>query len=141
MHRVTGSILWANLNLLFWLSLFPFVTAWMGETRFAPWPAFVYGVVLLLAAIAYEILQAAIVRTEGKQSVLAQAVGRDWKGMASLLCYLVAISVALFWPWLAHLLYVVVALIWLIPDRRIERVLGAPSQKAHDASTRPGSES
>lgn len=111
----------------------------MGETRFAPWPAFVYGVVLLLAAIAYEILQAAIVRTEGKQSVLAQAVGRDWKGMASLLCYLVAISVALTWPWLAHLLYVVVALIWLIPDRRIERALGAPDKATHDAPMRPGS--
>jgi uncharacterized membrane protein len=122
-HRVTGSILWANLNLLFWLSLFPFATAWMGETQFAPWPAFAYGVVLLLAAVAYEILQTAIVATEGKQSALAQAVGQDWKGKASLICYLVAISVALFWPWLAHILYVVVALIWLIPDRRIERAL------------------
>ena len=127
-HRVTGSILWANLNLLFWLSLFPFATAWMGETSFAPWPALIYGVVLLMAAIAYEILQTLIVATEGKQSALAQAVGRDWKGKASLLCYIVAICVALFWPWLAHLLYVVVALIWLIPDRRIERVLRAPSE-------------
>jgi uncharacterized membrane protein len=126
MRRVTGSILWANLNLLFWLSLFPFATAWMGETGFAPWPALVYGVVLLMAAVAYEILQTVIVATEGKQSELAQALGRDWKGKASLLCYIAAIGVALFWPWLAHMLYVVVALIWLIPDRRIERVLRRP---------------
>jgi uncharacterized membrane protein len=130
-HRVTGSILWANLNLLFWLSLFPFATAWMGETGFAPWPALVYGAVLLMAAIAYEILQMAIVATEGKQSELAQAVGRDWKGKTSLLCYVAAISVALFLPWLAHVLYVVVALIWLIPDRRIERVLRSPDQETH----------
>ena len=129
-HPVTGSILWANLNLLFWLSLFPFATAWMGETRFAPWPALTYGVVLLMAAIAYEILQARIVATEGKQSALAQAVGQDWKGKASLTCYLVAIGTALFWPWLAHILYVVVALLWLIPDRRIERVLRAPDREA-----------
>lgn len=128
-HRVTGSILWANLNLLFWLSLFPFVTAWMGETQFAPWPALLYGVVLLLAAIAYMILQTVIVSNEGQQSELAQAVGRDWKGKASLLCYVAAISAALFWPWLAHAFYVVVALIWLIPDTRIERVLAGQEQK------------
>ena len=130
-NRVTGSILWANLNLLFWLSLFPFVTAWMGETEFASWPVLVYGVVLLLAAVAYEILQARIVAAEGKQSVLAEAVGQDWKGKVSLFCYIIAISAALFWPWLAHILYVVVALIWLIPDRRIERVLSSTDREAH----------
>jgi uncharacterized membrane protein len=129
-HRVSGSILWANLNLLFWLSLFPFATAWMGENNFAPWPSALYGVVLLMAAVAFVILQTFIIANEGKDSELAQAVGRDWKGKFSLICYVAGISVALIWPWLAQVLYVIVALIWLIPDRRIERILHRQEQKA-----------
>lgn len=128
-HRVSGSILWANLNLLFWLSLFPFATAWMGETNFAPWPSALYGFVLLMAAVAFVMMQTLIIANEGKESELAQAVGRDWKGKVSLACYAAGISVALFWPWLAQGLYVTVALIWLIPDRRIERVLYREGQK------------
>ncbi len=122
-HRVTGSILWANLNLLFWLSLFPFATAWMGENNFASWPSALYGGVLLLAAVAYTILQKLIIASEGPQSELAQAVGRDWKGKFSVFCYVAGMGAALVWPWLAQALYVTVALIWLIPDRRIERAL------------------
>jgi uncharacterized membrane protein len=122
-HRVTGPILWANLHLLFWLSLVPFVTAWMGENHLASTPAAVYGVVLLMAAIAYLILQRQILRAEGPQSVLAAAVGRDIKGKLSPVVYLLAIAAAFVRPWLADGVYVLVALIWLIPDRRIERAL------------------
>jgi uncharacterized membrane protein len=122
-HRVTGPILWANLHLLFWLSLVPFVTAWMGENHLASGPAAVYGVVLLMAAIAYWILQRQILRAEGSQSLLAAAVGRDMKGKLSPLLYLLAIGAAFVRPWLADGVYVLVALIWLIPDRRIERAL------------------
>ncbi len=122
-HKVSGPILWANLHLLFWLSLFPFTTAWMGENHFAARPAALYGVVLLMAAIAYWLLQQAIIAAEGASSVLKTAVGSDWKGKLSPLFYVVAI-VSTFWtPWIAEALYVAVALIWLIPDRRIERVL------------------
>src|SRR5215204_193351 len=122
-HRVTGPILWANLHLLFWLSLVPFVTAWMGENHLASTPAALYGVVLLMAAIAYWILQRHILRAEGPQSVLALAVGRDTKGKLSPLLYLLAIGAAFVRPWLADALYILVALIWLIPDRRIERAM------------------
>ncbi len=122
-QQVSGSILWANLHLLFWLSLFPFATGWVGENLFAPLPTAVYGAVLLLAAAAYFILQSVIIAAQGPQSALKQAVGRDWKGKTSLLSYLVALGVSLFVPWLAHALYVAVALLWLIPDRRIERAL------------------
>ena len=122
-HRVTGPILWANLHLLFWLSLVPFVTAWMGENHLASTPAALYGVVLLMAAIAYWILQRHILRAEGPQSVLALAVGRDTKGKLSPLLYLLAIGAAFVRPWLADALYFLVALIWLIPDRRIERAM------------------
>jgi TMEM175 potassium channel family protein len=122
--HVTGGILWANLHLLFWLSLFPFVTGWMGENHFAAVPTAIYGSVLLLAAIAYTLLQGAIVRAEGPESLLATAVGADFKGKVSLLCYLLAIPLAFVSPLIANGLYVAVAMIWLIPDRRIERLLG-----------------
>ena len=121
--HVTGGILWANLHLLFWLSLFPFTTGWMGENHFAPTPTAVYGVVLLLAGIAYFILQHAIIAGQGTGSVLATAIGKDWKGKLSLVAYLAAIPLAFASPWLASGVYAAVALVWLVPDRRIERVL------------------
>jgi uncharacterized membrane protein len=121
-RRVDGATLWANLHLLFWLSLFPFVTAWMGE-RFEPLPVAVYGLVMLMAAIAYVILQRTILRHEGPSSVLAQAVGKDVKGKISPLLYLTAIGIAFIMPAIAGALYVTVALIWLVPDRRIERAM------------------
>src|ERR1700690_2891491 len=124
--HVSGGILWANLHLLFWLSLFPFTTAWVGENHLAPVPAAVYGFVLLMAAIAYYILQRAIIAQQGPQSLLAAAVGRDWKGKLSPVLYLLAIPLAFVTPWGANGLYVLVALLWLIPDRRIERVLKRP---------------
>ena len=122
-HRVSGGLLWANLNLLFWLSLFPVTTAWMGENHFAPLPSAVYGFVLLMAAIAYWLLQRCIIAIEGPDSMLARAVGRDWKGTLSPLVYLLAIPGAFVAPGIAPGLYVLVALIWLVPDRRIERAL------------------
>src|SRR5881394_2528504 len=121
--RVNGKILWANLHLLFWLSLVPFVTGWMGENHFAPAPTALYGVVLLMAAIGYYILQQAILRKQGPGSLLATAVGRDLKGKLSPLFYAVAIPVAFLQPCIAGALYVTVALIWLVPDPRIERKL------------------
>jgi uncharacterized membrane protein len=121
--RVTGAILWANLHLLFWLSLVPFVTAWMGENHFAAVPTALYGTVLLMAAIAYRILQRQILRAEGPHSVLAAAVGRDTKGKVSALLYLLAIGAAFVHPQIAGGMYVLGALMWLIPDRRIERAL------------------
>jgi len=121
--HVTGGILWANLHLLFWLSLFPFTTAWVDENHLAPTPTAVYGFVLLMAAIAYYILQHAIIKLQGTDSVLAAAVGKDWKGKVSPLLYLIAIPLAFVSPWISTGLYVFVALLWLIPDRRIERVL------------------
>jgi uncharacterized membrane protein len=129
-HRVTGASLWANLHLLFWLSLFPFTTAWMGENHFAPLPTAVYGAVLLLAAIAYYLLQGTILREEGPDSVLAKAIGRDVKGKLSPLAYVVAIPLAFVWPPIAGALYIAVALMWLIPDRRIERILASHGQPA-----------
>jgi uncharacterized membrane protein len=122
-RRVSGAVLWANLHLLFWLSLFPFATAWMGENLFAPLPTALYGAVLLMAAIAFFILEAQLIAAEGEQSALKRAVGRDRKAKASLASYVAALSVALFWPWLAQMIYTAVALLWLIPDRRIERAL------------------
>jgi uncharacterized membrane protein len=127
-RRVTGGILWANLHLLFWLSLVPFVTAWMGENHFTPVPTALYGAVLLLAAIAYLILQQQILRAEGPHSVLAVAVGRDPKGKASPLLYVLAIGAAFVDPRIAGGLYVLSALLWLIPDRRIERALARDSR-------------
>ncbi len=121
--RVSGSILWANMHLLFWLSLFPFSTGWMGENSFAPWPTTLYGIVLLMAAISYHILQNAIINTEGEQSKLKEAVGRDLKGKASMILYSLGVIVAIRWTWIALNLYAIIAFIWLIPDRRIERIL------------------
>ena len=123
--RVTGGMLWANLHLLFWLSLVPFVTGWMGASKFAAAPTAVYGAVLLLAAIAYYILQRLIIASQGEGSLLARAIGRDLKGKASPIIYVVAIPAAFLAPWLAGALYVFVALVWLIPDRRIERTFSA----------------
>ncbi len=122
-HKISGAILWANLHLLFWLSLLPFVTGWTGENSFAKLPTVFYGIVLLLSAIAYWLLQQAILRANGRDSVLAKALGSDLKGNLSPLIYLVAIGVSFFVPIIANLLYTVVALIWLIPDSRIERTL------------------
>ncbi len=121
--RVSGRILWANLHLLFWLSLFPFATGWMGENHLASTPTAVYGFVLLMAAIAYYVLQRAIVALQGPASLLATAIGGDWKGKLSPVLYLVAIPLAFVNPWLATGLYVFAALVWLVPDPRIERVL------------------
>ena len=123
--RVTGPILWANLHLLFWLSLIPFTTGWMGENHFAAAPAALYGVVLLLAAIAYWLLQQAIIASQGPDSLLKRAVGGDWKGKLSPTLYALAIPLAFRWRWVSMALYVLVALIWLIPDRRIEHALKA----------------
>jgi len=120
-HQVTGAIMWANLHLLFWLSLVPFVTRWMGENHFAPGPTMLYGVILLLAGIAYLLLQHAILREEGPDSMLGAAVGSDRKGKTSVVIYAIAIPLALLRPWMAGALYVAGALMWLVPDRRIER--------------------
>lgn len=120
---VTGSMLWANLHLLFWLSLFPFTTGWIGENRFTRLPTALYGVVLLMAAIAYYLLQLSIIRAQGPDSILKKAVGRDWKGKASPILYMLAIIATLIAPWIAQTIFVIGALIWLIPDRRIENVL------------------
>lgn len=122
-ERVSGSILWANLHLLFWLSLVPFVTRWMGENHFAPAPTAIYGVVLLLAAIAYRVLQRMIVASQGRDSLLAVAVGKDFKGKLSPVLYMIAIPAAFVRQWIAGAIYVLVALIWLVPDPRIERAL------------------
>jgi TMEM175 potassium channel family protein len=124
-QHVSGGVLWANLHLLFWLSLIPFTTGWMGENHFASLPTALYGVVLLMAAIAYWLLQQCIVAANGAQSVLARAIGSDRKGKLSPLAYLAAIPLAFVNPWLSCALYVAVALIWLVPDRRIERRLVA----------------
>ncbi len=121
--RINGKILWANLHLLFWLSLTPFVTAWMGQNRAAPLPTAIYGTVLLLSAVAYTILQSAIISMQGPDSKLKAAVKRDWKGKISLLSYVAAIPLAFVHPWLAEAFYVLVAVIWLVPDRRIEKTL------------------
>ncbi len=121
--RVTGPMLWANLHLLFWLSLFPFATGWMGENHFAPAPSAFYGLVLLMAAVAYWILQQIIIAAEGPASVLKKAVGTDWKGKLSPMLYVVAIVTTIWSPWVAQAIFVSVALLWLVPDRRIEHAL------------------
>ncbi len=129
-HHVTGGILWANLHLLFWLSLVPFVTAWMGQNHFAAAPVALYGCVLLMSALAYWVLQWCILRVHGNESVLARAVGKDWKGKLSIVFYIVAIPLAFASAWISQALYVLVALIWLVPDRRIERALAESGHKA-----------
>jgi uncharacterized membrane protein len=121
--HVDGRVLWANLHLLFWLSLIPFVTGWMGENQFAAWPVALYGAVQLLAGAAYFILTRALISVHGRDSVLATAVGRDFKGKVSVVIYLVAIPLAFVNAWLACGLYVLVAVMWLVPDRRIEKTL------------------
>jgi uncharacterized membrane protein len=123
--RINGKVLWANLHLLFWLSLLPFGTGWMGENHFAPLPTAVYGVVLLLAAIAYTTLQATIIAAQGPHSRLASAVGSDRKGKLSMLLYAVAIPLAFVNQWISDAIYVIVVLIWFVPDRRIESTLHA----------------
>jgi uncharacterized membrane protein len=120
---VTGAMLWANLHLLFWLSLFPFTTGWMGENHFTAVPTALYGLVLLMAAIAYFVLQWTIIRSQGPDSILKKAIGRDWKGKLSPVLYIVAMFAALRSSWIAQAVYAIAALIWLIPDRRIEKRL------------------
>lgn len=122
-RQITGPILWANLHLLFWLSLIPFATGWMGENHFASLPTALYGVVLLMAAIAYFLLQALIIRSQGPNSLLKRALGSDWKGKISPLLYFSAILAAFWAQWLSQLIYVLAALIWLVPDSRIEHIL------------------
>ena len=126
---VTGAMLWANLHLLFWLSLIPFATGWLGENHFAAAPAALYGAVLLMAGVAYFLLQQLIIASQGPDSIVKRAVGGDWKGKLSPVLYAIAIPLAFWRQWISLGVYVVVALIWLIPDRRIERVLrdAAPS--------------
>jgi len=121
--HVTGDVLWANLHLLFWLSLIPFTTGWMGENNFSESSMFLYGAILLMAAVAYFILQNRIIKNHGKESILAKAIGKDIKGKISPYLYLIGIFSSYFSQWIAGLLYVLVALIWLIPDKRIERIL------------------
>ena len=126
--HVSGGVLWANLHLLFWLSLFPFVTGWMGENHFAPLPTALYGVCLFMAGFAYWILVRCIINTEGKDSLVAKAIGEDRKGLISVAVYSLAIPFAFVNVWLAQIGFIVVALMWLIPDRRIEKTL---SENAH----------
>ncbi len=127
--RITGRNLWGNLHLLFWLSLIPFVTSWMGENHFAPLPVALYGAILLCAACAYWLLQRSLIKAEGPDCQLARAVGRDWKGKLSPIIYATAIALALVQPLISCALYVVVAVVWLVPDPRIERTIG-PATKA-----------
>lgn len=122
-ERVNGCILWANMHLLFWLSLIPVATGWIGENHFAPLPSAFYGLILLMAAIAYWMLQTMIVGEHGRDSFLAQAIGKDVKGKVSILLYMAAILLSLTQAWAAHAIYVFVALLWLVPDRRIENQL------------------
>jgi uncharacterized membrane protein len=121
--HVTGPVLWGNMHLLFWLSLIPFATGWMGENHFSSAPTALYGFVLLMAAIAYYVLQLTIIRSQGSASILKRAIGGDWKGKLSPIVYLIAIPMAFLLPWASAALYVFIALIWLIPDKRIERAL------------------
>jgi uncharacterized membrane protein len=122
---VSGAILWANLHLLFWLSLFPVTTAWMGEEHMAVPPSALYGIVLVMAAFAWLLLQRAIIAEQGADSVLRQALGRDWKGKASACLYVLGVAAAFRAAWLSQAIYALVALLWLIPDRRIERMVAA----------------
>ncbi|HVU53849.1 MAG TPA: TMEM175 family protein [Puia sp.] len=123
-RTINGSILWANLNLLFWLSLIPFATAWMGENHFSRWPVILYGGVLIMNGIAYTILCRLLIAHAGEGSTLAVALGKDWKGKLSVASYVVAIALAFINSWIAFGMYVLVAMIWFIPDKRIERTIG-----------------
>ena len=120
-HKVNGAVLWSNIHLLFWLSLVPFATAWMGENHFSKWPIILYGVILLMAGVAYYLLAHCLITIHGKGSPLAQAIGRDKKGIISVVLYIAGIGCAFINPWIGFSLYVVVACIWFIPDRRIEK--------------------
>jgi uncharacterized membrane protein len=123
--KIDGKVLWANLNLLFWLSLVPFVTAWTGENHFAQWPVIFYGIVLAMNGASYNLLARLLIKRSGKDSVLAQAFGQDWKSMSSVLIYIAGIAVAFYNPLISIFLYIIVAMMWFIPDTRIERkVLG-----------------
>ena len=122
-HRVDGAVLWANLHLLFWLSLVPFSTAWMGENHFDRWPAAIYGINLLMAAVAYSILVRALLRLHGRDSIVATAIGGDRKGTLSLMLYVIAVGGAFVHRWISFTVFAVVAMIWLVPDRRITRVM------------------
>ena len=124
-NKITGPILWANLHLLFWLSLFPFATAWMGENHYAAVPSASYGVVLLMAAVAYFTLQQLIIASQGPDSLLKKAVGADFKGKLSLVLYVLAIALSFWSQWLSQGIYILVALIWLVPDPRIENAMSA----------------
>jgi uncharacterized membrane protein len=124
-HEITSGMLWANLHLLFWMSLIPFTTSWMGENHFAVLPTALYGSVLLLNGIAYTILQRLIIAYEGPKSTLKKAIGTDLKGKSSILLYLIAIPTAFYWQWISLGIYVFVACMWLIPDQRIEKILRA----------------
>jgi uncharacterized membrane protein len=136
-RRVTGGVLWANMHLLFWLSLVPFVTGWMGENSFARTPTAVYGGVLLMAAVAYYVLARVIIRSQGAESLLAQALGRDVKGKVSVVLYTVAIPMAFVQPWVAYGIYAAVAVVWIVPDARIERsVAGRETAPPEDDAAR-----
>jgi uncharacterized membrane protein len=134
-EQVNGAILWANLHLLFWLSLVPFVTGWMGENQFAPLPTALYGVNLLMSAIAYTILQTTMIGKQGSRSRLAQAIGDDLKGKLSWVLYIIAIPIAFFSQWISGGLYVLVAVMWLVPDQRIERTLLSTDETPKDSSS------
>ena len=126
--KINGAVLWANLNLLFWLSLIPFVTAWMGENHFTRWPVILYGIVLIMNGIAYTLLCWLLLKEEGPDSKLAAALGKDWKGKLSLVIYALGIAIAFYKSWLGMALYVVVSIIWFIPDQRIEKTIsGEPT--------------
>lgn len=122
-QKVNGSVLWANMHLLFWLSLIPFVTGWMGENHFAPWPTALYGIIILMAGVAYYILSQLLIKLHGKDSTLAKAVGSDIKGMLSVIIYATGIPLSFVNHWIALSLYIVVTIMWFIPDPRIEKVL------------------
>lgn len=132
-QHVTGSILWANLHLLFWLSLIPFATAWMGENHLEPWPVALYGVVLMFSGAAFVLLTRALIAHHGKESTLAKSIGKDWKGKVSVVIYAVAIALSFVQPKVACACYVLVAAIWLIPDRRIERNVGLAGREESNA--------
>lgn len=127
--KVSGTVLWANLHLLFWLSLIPFVTGWMGENHFAQAPVALYGVVLLMAAISYWILSIVLIKHHGKESLLAKAIGKDFKGKISIFIYIISIVAAFYNQWISEVLFALVAFMWLIPDTRIERAVIEESQK------------
>jgi uncharacterized membrane protein len=138
--KVTGSMLWANLHLLFWLSLIPFATGWMGENHFASAPTALYGLILLMAAIAYWILQQLIIASQGSESVLKKAIGRDWKGKLSPILYATAIPIAFVSRWVSLGLYVFVALVWLVLDKRIENALSQKQAEPHSESPEAANE-